>query len=229
MEPNDDIEDDEMFSEREKRGLLGKIINLLNNHHFTNYGPNSDYERYKIKNSTRSPSTFGRNYMMRVFKEYGFTNQELRFLFNKIVECNPKTYYQNKDKVREIYNSITKSDTLTNGELITIFLYLEHWQLASRYNPINTMDNFLCGYLGQMRQQRQERKNRAIKDAVDDIYGKLPTDILKNTANFLDVQDRKPFIDETKRKVSQATGGKKRKTKRKIKNRNRKRKTNRRW
>jgi hypothetical protein len=220
MEP---INDEIIFREEEKRGLLGKIINLLDNHEFTYRGPESDYERYKIVGSERDPMDFGRNYMMRVFKEYGFTNQELRFLFNKIVECDPKKYYQYKDKIREAYNSITKSDSLTNSELITIFLYLRHWQF--RYRRENNIEDFLCGYLGQMRRQKKERKTQAIKQAVDVMYNKLPTDILRNTSTFLDNNDKMPFIRETEQKVKQATGtgGKKRKTK--IKRKRRKNKT----
>ncbi len=142
MDPN---VNEEIFSEEEKRALLDKIIHLLNNHEFIYHGPSGDYERYKIKDSERDPMDFGRKYMMRVFTEYGFTNQELRFMFNKIVECEPKKYYQYKDSIRKAYNSITKSDTLTNSELITIFLHLKWWQY--KYRGGYDTQGFLCGNL----------------------------------------------------------------------------------
>ncbi len=222
MELNDE---EATFSEEEKRGLLGKIINLLDNYEFTNRAPSGDFERYNITDSERTPLDFGRNHMMRVFTEYGFTDRELRFLFNKIVECNPKRHYQNTDKIREAYNSITKSESLTSSELITIFLYLHVWQL--KYRRENTMDDFLCGYLGQMRRQKQERKNRAIKQATDVLYDSLPTDVLRHTSAFLDNNDKMPFIDETEQKVRQAngTGGKKIRRKTKAKSKRKKNKT----
>ena len=182
------IIDKNAFTDTEKRGLLGKIINFFD-------ATNTNYEE---------PFS---DFTIRKMKEY-FSSTELLFIYNQISKCENRikqrygnsilSWNANEPRKRSMKRRFIDSlPILTEGKTNKVFEYLRISRqkfIYDRYaNPIiannwlkYNSDNFLCGLVGNMRKNREQRTQKLLPKVYDKIENKTNADVLKEVKSFID-------------------------------------------
>ena len=183
--------DESGFTESERKGLLGKVINYLDNANMNLYS-NDGLIGYSTADYRSQLLTY-------------FTNKELKMILIKIKECEPSSYVD--------YINIFRN-TLTDHNINKIWYYLNSWRSA--YWNGNNMNNFLCGFLGNLRRHRESTIDLTSRTLHE--RNQIPLELIRKTSSYLDDGDKASF--------SRITGGsksrkyklhKKRKSKSKLK------------
>lgn len=131
----------EGFTESERRGLLGKVISILDN--------GIDMTSYEIK-----PYDDGLDYYPSDIKKAItnlFTKSEFVMIINKINQCNPNTFINHSFQ--------------NEGNCVKLYNYLQLWR--TKYWNGEDMSDFLCGMIGNIRRKQDKAATSAISHVSD--------------------------------------------------------------
>lgn len=160
----------EGFTESERRGFLGKVINILD---------------HGIDMSEYTPDAWGdyKNIDKQDAITKIFSKGEFVMLINKINKCHPNTFINHSFQ--------------NQGNAVKMFDYLIEWR--TKYFQNNDMSGFLCGMIGNIRNKRVKIVNNAtsrIAYKTNDDVTSLIEGYLKGGVKFIKKKEQKELGED---------------------------------
>ena len=147
---------EEYFTDDQKRGLLGKLIKIMEESNFITI----DGIRYAPQDIIKQ-------------KLSDLSDKELDLLYKKIMECEKPKKFIERIPMRMIHKP---------ARIERIVEYLSKWRFIRRYYELYVFEEgFLCGFFKNILQSRA----KTISQAYDVIENKTNTDALNEIKKFL--------------------------------------------
>jgi hypothetical protein len=207
--------------------IIGKIYNYLETANYNELPQNTPINNPLFRNTHNIYYTYSKEDTLSVLHNY-FTDEDLKLILEKIIECNPKYYkhyfysYTLQDlgvRVSERKNRLMNKIKikLTTINLRIIQHYLHEMQFSYKRNQ--PLDRYLCGFMETLKEHGKKNRGSAIEKASITLNKTLPSDILRYTSEYLNETDGETFTKRHNGGKTKRKKNKKRKTKKCYKQR----------
>ncbi len=187
----------ELFPET---SIIGKIYNYLETANYNELPKNTPINN-PLFTDTRIYYTYSKEDMLSVLHNY-FTDEDLKLILKKIIECHPKYYKHHfysytlsdlgvsvSERKNRLLNKIKIKLTTINLRIIQHYLRL----MKLSYKENKNLDEYLCGFMGTLKKHRKKIRDSAIEKASISLNKPLPNDILRYTSEYLNKSDGETF------------------------------------